>query len=235
MASRPARPPSSKSWRGGCIAAAAARAWSSGVRRAPPTRRAATAARTTGRGRWPASATRRARVVIVGLAPAAHGANRTGRMFTGDRSGDWLFAALHRAGFANQPESERPRRRPAAARRLRDRRRALRAAGQQADHRPSATTACPTSSASWSCWSEAGCSSRSAASPGTAALRAARALGERGAAARSRASATAPRRSSGRWTLLGCYHPSQQNTFTGRLTEPMIDAVFQRARDLAPG
>ena len=173
-------------------------------------------------------------MAIVGLAPAAHGANRTGRMFTGDRSGDWLYAALHRAGYANQAESERRGDGAAPARRLRHRGRPLRAAGQQADHRRSATTASPTWSASWSCSSAAASSSPSAPSPGTAS-----------SAPPARLGAEVPRPKPrfghgaeadlGRWTLLGCFHPSQQNTFTGRLTVPMIDAVFARARELAAG
>ena len=167
-----------------------------------------------------------ARVLILGLAPAAHGANRTGRVFTGDRSGDFLFAALHRTGFANQPS------RVHAGDGL-----ALRDAWITAAVRCAPPANKPTPAERDTCLPYAVRElellggvrvdrlprrvrlGRGAAHPrdGRAASR------SRG---RGRASATAPSsRRAGAPLLLGCFHPSQQNTFTGKLTAPMIDAV----------
>ena len=157
-----------------------------------------------------------ARAASLGLAPAAHGGNRTGRVFTGDRSGDWLFAALHRAGFANQPTSRAPRTTASRLdRRLDHRRGALRAARQPARRPRSATPACPTLARELALLPDV----RVIVCLGGFAWQAA-ALRARPAAPRP-ASATAPRSTlPGGPHLLGCYHPSQQNTFTGRLTEP---------------
>ena len=165
-------------------------------------------------------------MLLLGLAPAAHGANRTGRVFTGDRSGDFLYAALHRAGFANQPGVRPPRRRPGAARLLDHRRRALRAAREQAAARRARQL-------------------RAVAAGRARAARRARVVVCLGAfaweaALRQLAPRLRPRPLRARAearpaavTLLGCFHPSQQNTFTGRLTPAMIDAVLERARELA--
>ncbi len=169
-----------------------------------------------------------ARVLLLGLAPAAHGANRTGRVFTGDRSGDFLFAALHRTGFASQPTSTH-----------RDDGLALTGAWITAAVRCAPPANKPTPAERDTCL------------PWTAAelallgeVRVVLCLGAFGWAAALRLlepsrpwprfghGAEAP---AGERTLLGCFHPSQQNTFTGVLTEPMIDAVLLRARELADG
>ena len=172
-----------------------------------------------------------ATLAIVGLAPAAHGANRTGRMFTGDRSGDWLYAALHRAGYASQPDSVDS-----------DDGLRLRGAYVTAVVRCAPPANRPTPTERDNCLPYLvrelellGRCRTIVALGGFAwdgALRALRELGCEPPRPRPRFS-HGVEAELGRWTLLGCYHPSQQNTFTGRLTEPMLDRVFSRARDLA--
>jgi uracil-DNA glycosylase family 4 len=170
-------------------------------------------------------------VVVVGLAPAAHGGNRTGRIFTGDRSGDWLFASLHRTGFANQPHSERP------GDGLRLRGAYITAVVRCAPpaNRPTTTerdTCLPYLVRELELLSEA----RALVALGSFAwdgvLLALRSKGIPAARPKPRfghgAEATV-----GPYTVLGCFHPSQQNTFTGKLTETMLDDVFRRARELS--
>jgi uracil-DNA glycosylase len=169
-----------------------------------------------------------ASVVVVGLAPAAHGANRTGRMFTGDRSGDFLYAALHRTGFANQAASTH-----------RGDGLELRGAWITAPVRCAPPANSPTAAERDTC--------RPFLDRELALLEQARvlvALGGFGFGVVSDLLGLRPRPRfghgaevalpDGRW-LLASYHVSQQNTFTGRLTEPMLDAVLQRARTLAGG
>jgi uracil-DNA glycosylase family 4 len=168
----------------------------------------------------------RARLFILGLAPAAHGGNRTGRVFTGDRSGDWLFAALFRAGLANQPESV-----------WRDDGLKLRDCWVAAAVRCAPPANKPLPSERDNCLPYA--------KRELALLTRARVILCLGsfawdAALRLMDSAPRPRprfghaaeATVGEYTLLGCYHPSQQNTFTGKLTEPMMDAVLVRAKEL---
>jgi uracil-DNA glycosylase len=164
-------------------------------------------------------------VYILGLAPAAHGGNRTGRIFTGDRSGDWLFASLHRAGFANQPTS-----------RHRDDGLRLDGAFVAASVRCAPPANRPLPGERDNCLPYAARELDLMRPPvivclgGYAWDAACRLLGVR----------PKPRFGHGAEyvvedgpTLLGTYHPSQQNTFTGKLTESMLDAVFARARNLA--
>ena len=171
-----------------------------------------------------------ARLAIVGLAPAAHGANRTGRMFTGDRSGDWLYAALHRAGYANQPTSARRD----DGLRLRDAyvTAAVRCAPPANRPTPGERDAClPYLERELALLERCRTIVALGAFAWDGALRAIRGLGEEVPRPKPRFGHGAEV-AVGRWALLGCYHPSQQNTFTGRLTEPMLDAVLSRAGEL---
>jgi uracil-DNA glycosylase len=166
-----------------------------------------------------------AQVVVFGLAPAAHGANRTGRFFTGDRSGDFLFGALYRTGFSSSPISRRagdglrlfglwisaavrcapPKNKPTPA----ERDSCLPYAAREFELLPNSKAVVCLGAFAWA-----------------AALRLYEARPKPKFA--HGAEYATPRG----LTLLGCYHPSQQNTFTGVLTEPMLDAVFLRAREL---
>jgi uracil-DNA glycosylase family 4 len=168
-----------------------------------------------------------ARIVLLGLAPAAHGANRTGRMFTGDRSGDFLYAALHRAGLANQPVSV-----------SRGDGLALRGAWITAAVRcaPPANKPLPEERDNCAHWLEREWSLlggvRVVVALGAFGWDAALRLLEPGRRPRPRFGHGAEARVGG-VMLLGCFHPSQQNTFTGKLTPAMLDGVLARAVELA--
>ena len=171
------------------------------------------------------------RILVVGLAPAAHGANRTGRMFTGDRSGDWLYGALYRAGFANQPDSTHRgdglevtdvlitaavRCAPPANKPSPDERKACRPfLEEELDLTPRVRVIVTLGKFAYD--------------------QTMRILKDRGRPV------PVPRPAFGHGaevplqegpTVLASYHPSQQNTFTGTLTEEMFDAIWSRAREL---
>ncbi|HYP25083.1 MAG TPA: uracil-DNA glycosylase [Blastocatellia bacterium] len=179
-----------------------------------------------------------ARLLVVGLAPAAHGGNRTGRVFTGDRSGDWLYRALYRAGFANQPTSTHR--------------------GDGLELRDCYITAVihcappankPLPEEVMNCrpflLREVELLSGLAAVVALGKIAFDAAFNAFAAAPGAQASGESPRRvrrpafghgaefeMANGVTLLGSYHPSQQNTFTGKLTEPMLDSIFSRAREI---
>jgi uracil-DNA glycosylase family 4 len=173
-----------------------------------------------------------ARILVVGLAPGAHGANRTGRMFTGDRSGEWLYRSLHRAGLATRPRSS-----------SRDDGLSLTGALVTAALRCAPPANRPTPEERDTCrpWLEAELELLPRIEVIVALGQLAwsqilRILGDRGLSLprprpRFRHLAEAPLE--GGPVVLGSYHPSQQNTFTGKLTEKMFDAVWSRAQALA--
>jgi len=166
-----------------------------------------------------------ARVYVLGLAPAAHGGNRTGRVFTGDRSADWLYASMHRTGFASQPTSEHP------------------GDGLRLDGAfVAAAVRCAPPGNRPLPQERDNCLPYAAEELELLQPRVIVCLGSFAWDAACRLVALRPKPRFGHGTefqphdaplLLGSYHPSQQNTFTGKLTEPMLDAVFGRARAAA--
>jgi uracil-DNA glycosylase family 4 len=172
----------------------------------------------------------RATLLVLGLAPAANGGNRTGRVFTGDRSGDWLYAALYRAGYANQATSTGkadgmvltgayvsvvvrcapPDNKPTP----KERDKCIRYLVRELALLPDVQVVVALGGFAWDGF-----------------LYAARELGHEIPKPRPKFGHTASTRV-GPYTLLGSYHVSQQNTFTGRLTEPMLDDVFAKARGI---
>jgi uracil-DNA glycosylase family 4 len=169
-----------------------------------------------------------ARLWVIGLAPAAHGGNRTGRIFTGDRSGDWLYAALHRAGFANQPTS--------VSRddglRLRDTYVSAVVRCAPPDNKPTIDERdrCrPYFAEEIRLLERVRVFVALGGFAFTNLLQVFRAAGEKPKSTPKFGHGSVVELSAGR-VVLGCYHPSQQNTFTGRLTEKMLDDVFGRAK-----
>jgi uracil-DNA glycosylase family 4 len=179
----------------------------------------------------PSFGDREARLLVVGLAPAAHGANRTGRLFTGDRSGDWLYAAMHRSGFATQPHSTArgdgltlldayvtavarcapPGNKPLPQELVRCRPFLVR----EIEALPRLSVVVALGGVAFTgflaAWEEFGASL---------------------ARPRPKFGHGAEYALAGSIRLLASYHPSQQNTFTGRLTRSMLGRVFRRARGL---
>ena len=169
-------------------------------------------------------------ILIVGLAPGAHGANRTGRMFTGDRSGDWLFRAMYRAGLANQPDSVD------ATDGLQLKNCTITAVCHCAppDNRPTTDEIANCQSHLDETWKL--CQPRIIIALGKLAWDQTCRLPQISQYLKSPrpafAHAAEVQLNDDLW-LIGSYHPSQQNTFTGRLTELMLDNVFVRAMELA--